>query len=716
MHFFRTMIRYLSPYKLLGLLFTLGILVEVAYAMFAPLSLKYMIDEAFTPKDEQMFLLIISVLIGGGFLSVAAGTAGDYAISKISGGIIYTIRTQLYAHMQKQSLDFFSKYRMGDIVTRFTSDMSSIERVLASSLPFGLKEGLGVIVGLILLLQLEWKLTLAMVVGSALIFIGPRLLQKRAEEVNLKLKEEQERFTNTIDESLKGQKTIKGMHLQGLMLKRAQAQIQALFTLGLRRSMTNSFIERFPLTGLMLLNGIMIGFGGYLIFQDQLSIGSFIAFFTLFMSVGQAVTNLTYVLPNLFESMISFKRIFDMLELRPTVEEAKQPKQLPTLSNEIRFHKVKFGYTDDVHILKHVELTIPIGSYTAFVGPSGSGKSTAMQLLLRFYDPNEGTILLDGIDLRTVSEKSLREQMSIVFQETFLFNTTIRENLLMGNPAATEEDMLEAAKAARIDETITKWPDGFDTLIHNEGASLSGGQRQRISIARALLRKPTMLLLDEVTSALDPATEAEINESILTLKQDRTVISVTHRLASVTHADRIVVFNEGQVVEEGSHEQLLDMNGLYKQMWDKQHGFTLSSDGFHAKVDGERLGKLPFFQGMEQEPLESISTLFTTERYVPGQAIVMEGDEGDKFYIIVRGSVEITKNFTPEQATKLAVLQDGDHFGEIALLKDIPRTASVTAIEPTIVLSLRREGFLELTAKYPQMRQTLESTLLERMK
>ncbi|MDF2960428.1 MAG: putative multidrug export ATP-binding/permease protein [Paenibacillus sp.] len=404
------------------------------------------------------------------------------------------------------------------------------------------------------------------------------------------------------------------------------------------------------------------------------------------------------------------------MELRPTVEEAVNPKQLLPFDKEVRFHKVSFGYSADETILDQLDAVIPARSYTAFVGPSGSGKSTAMQLLLRFYDPLQGSITIDGIDLRTVSEPSLREQMSIVFQDTFLFNTTVRENLLIGNPHATAEDMKAAAKAARIDETIGKWPDGYDTVIQNEGLNLSGGQRQRISIARSLLRNPSILLLDEVTSALDPSTEAEINESLYRLKENRTIISVTHRLSSIVHADHILVFNDGKIVETGRHETLLNNNGLYRQMWDKQHGFILSNDGFHARVDESRLSKFPFFNGLENDILQTISSLFTTENYSPGQAVVQEGEEGDKFYIIVRGSVEISKQVEPDRSHRMAVLQDGDHFGEIALLKDIPRTATVTAIEPTIVLSLRREWFLQLTSQYPQMLKIIEDTLIERMK
>ncbi|WP_091164406.1 ATP-binding cassette domain-containing protein [Paenibacillus sp. 1_12] len=378
-------------------------------------------------------------------------------------------------------------------------------------------------------------------------------------------------------------------------------------------------------------------------------------------------------------------------------------------------NQLTFGFTEGTDQIKEVSLRIAAGSYAAFVGPSGSGKSTALQLLSRFYDPRHGSISIDGYDLRTVSEASLRKQMDIVFQDTFLFNTTIRDNLRLGSELVTDAEMMEAAELARIHETLIGWPEGYDTLINNEGASLSGGQRQRLSIARALLRNPRLLLLDEVTSALDPATEADINQTIQQLRYHTTIISVTHRLSSIVNADVIFVFKEGRIVESGTHQELLQRTGLYHEMWEKQHGFMLSQDGLHATVDGHRLAKLPFFSGVDSLLLQDISTLFSTETFKEGDTVVHEGDQGDKFYIIVRGKFEILKSFQSGSLQRVATLQDGDHFGEIALLKGIPRTATVRARGPSVLLSVRREAFLELTVKYPQILTIVERTLHERI-
>ncbi|WP_158289659.1 ABC transporter transmembrane domain-containing protein [Paenibacillus flagellatus] len=712
---FTAMLRYFTRHRWLLGLFLCTIVVEVAYAVASPLSLQYLVDDAFAPKNVRVFLIIFAVLIGGGVLHIAASLLGDYSLGKLSGEGIRQLRSELFDHVQKQSLPFYERYRVGDLVTRFSSDMASIERVVRASFPLLLKELLSVLLGLAMLFSIEWKLTLAVLAGSALMVVGPRLLQGRAEAVHASYKEAQERFSNTIDEMVKGHRTIKGLHLQRRFRERAGSQLRELFAFGLKQHMLNSLMERLPLTALLILNGVMIGFGGYLIFQDEITIGGFMAFFTLFLSVGQSGSNLSFLFPSLIESGVSFRRIGDILEARPDVPEAAKPVELPASFGSIRMDRVTFGYSAEADQLRDVSLKVAAGSYVAFVGPSGSGKSTALQLLSRFYDPRQGAVSIDGHDLRTVSEASLRKLAAPVAQDTFLFNTTIRDNLLLGGADRTEADMVEAAKRANIHDVIAGWPEGYDTPVRHEGGSLSGGERQRLAIARALLRKPKLLLLDEVTSALDPATEADINALLLRLRGAHTIIAVTHRLASVVNADTIYVFRDGAIAESGTHDELLQRNGLYRSLWEKQRGFHLSQDGLHATVDVDRLAKLAVFEGIEPSLLRDVASLFSTETCKEGEAIVREGEEGNKFYMIVRGKFEVAKLVPGKGENRVAVLQDGDHFGEIALLQNIPRTATVRALVPSVVLSVRREAFHRLTEEHPQMLAALERTLRQRI-
>lgn len=714
MRFTKLVWQQVRKQKLWAVLFVLALVLEVAYAVAAPYSLKFIMDEALLPKNMEVFLLILGFLLIGGTASVLANLLGDYSLGLMSGDAVRSLRASLYEHLQKQSLPFFQRYRIGDLMTRFSSDMSSIEGVIRTTSPALLKESFAVVLGLSALFLLEWRLTLALLAGSVLMMVGPKLLQKRAENATSDYRDAQADFSNTVDEMIKGHRTIKVLHQQQRFTKRGSFNIGKLFDLGFKLHMTNSLMERIPLAVMLLTNGSLVGLGGYFIFRNMMTIGDFMAFFTLALTVAQNGANLSFLIPRFIESGISFARVGEVMDERPTVQESKNAVELPETVNAMALRQVTFGYTDKATQLHNVSLEVRSGSYVAFVGASGSGKSTALQLFARFYDPREGAVTADGIDLRSVSEASLRRYATLVTQETFLFNTTIRDNLMLDLSELTDDELREAAEKARIHHVIERWPDGYDTEVHHEGGTLSGGERQRLSIARALLREPKLLLLDEVTAALDPAAESDINGLLEQLRGEHTIISVTHRLDSAASADQIFVFDQGEIAESGTHRELMEKGGLYRGLWDKQHGFRLSEDGRHAAIQAERLAKLAFFEGLALEQLEEVAEQFATENFRAGDDVVREGEEGDKFYIIVRGRFEILKNLKGQGETRVAVLQDGDHFGEIALLRDIPRTATVRAAGAGIVLSMRRDAFLRLADQYPQIRSLLEQSLLSR--
>jgi ATP-binding cassette subfamily B protein len=344
----------------------------------------------------------------------------------------------------------------------------------------------------------------------------------------------------------------------------------------------------------------------------------------------------------------------------------------------------------------------------AVVGQSGSGKSTLLSLLLRFHDPTRGAVRFDGRDLAEATVASLTGQVGAVFQESILFDSTIRENIRLGRSDASDAEVEAAARAAGIHDFIAALPRGYDSPAGEGGARLSGGQRQRIALARALVRRPALLVLDEATSALDPETEAGIVATLKDLHGRQTIVSVTHRLATAKGADLIVVMAGGRVVEEGSHEGLVARNGLYTRLWDQQSGFVVSPSGRRASIAPHRLAAIPLFSWLDIELLARFAARFTTVDVPPGQALFEEDEPGDILYVIVRGRVDVTRRGADGADRQVSVLEDGDFFGEIALLDEVRRTATVRARTPCLLLGLDRGDFRELLAEVPVLRQVFK--------
>jgi ATP-binding cassette, subfamily B, bacterial len=329
-------------------------------------------------------------------------------------------------------------------------------------------------------------------------------------------------------------------------------------------------VERTAQTGLYVIHIAVFALGAYWAYTERITVGTIIAFEGVFLSMGYALTNVTQYIPTLAQAAGSIHHLNDLLAIKPTMVDRDDATELKPFEREVIFDNVAFSYPGSSFRTEGLNVTVPKGSFLGIVGPSGSGKSTFLNLLMRFYDPNEGKVTVDGVDIRTVTQESLRRQMAVVFQESFLFNTSIAENIRMAHPQATIEEIHEAARQAEVHDFIMSLPAGYDTWVGERGGQLSGGQRQRVAIARALVRNPALLVLDEATSALDAGTEAKLNDTLRKIAETRTVVSVTHRLGSVVTADRIIVLEHGHIVEAGTHGELLKADGLYATMWARQ--------------------------------------------------------------------------------------------------------------------------------------------------
>ncbi|MBP1990621.1 ABC transporter transmembrane domain-containing protein [Paenibacillus eucommiae] len=712
----RHLLSYMRAYKPLAAFFFLALLLDLAFLSLAPLSFKVLIDKAIIPQDIDYFVLILLVVGISGLICMSAGVASDYALAKLTARVQKDLRQRLFEHMQHVNIGFFQKTRSSELLSYFSVDLPSIERAMNSILTIGIQSVTVVVISTAVLFYLQWSMAVAILLGAVLIFLGPYLLGRRAQAMNVLHKEQLEIMIGDLQENIKAQKVIKGFNLQHAMTNKFTSRLQTMFLIHYRKNVINAQLERLPMVSLLLVNLTIIGLGSYLALRGHITLGALVAFFTMYTSMGNSVFNLTFTITAFTDVSVSIERMQKLMQAPLEAADGSYMEHLQEQLPEIRFADVSFKYTEDRDVLKKIDLHIPPGSTAAFVGSSGSGKSTLVQLILGFYEPGEGHIEINRHRLETLNRGYFREQIGVVFQENFLFNGTILDNIRISKPEASTEEVIEAAKKAEIHDYITSLPARYETVVLDEGANFSGGQRQRLAIARAILRNPPILLLDEATSALDPISEASINRTFEELSKNRTVVTVTHRLSSITGADSIFVFDQGRLVDSGTHQEMLHNGGYYKELWDKQNGLSVSLSGQEAEIDGERLARLPFFRGIDMDVLKEIKGLFNTETFAAGQPVIHAGEQGEKFYLIARGRVEITKHdpAAEEGKVRLAILEDGDHFGEIALLENIPRTADVTTITPCVFLTLQRKVLYYVLSKYPEIDTRVRQTLKER--
>ncbi len=568
--------RFLGPFThayrrpLLGLAAIL--FVETVINACFPLATQYLIDEGLTGPDKSLNV-VIGVLV---FLAVATaiittlGVLLDYLNAKIFSAMIVDIRQMLFTHVQSLSMPFFTRTHAGEVLSRFSGDVVALEGTLTTMSTWGVVPLLEVVYSVCLLFYFNVWLALIGSLVFPLTLLGPRFFASWAYSLSYDKRQREGEVLTAAQENVTAQGVVKAFGLE----RQARARFGILNLLWLAISFRVHFlgalVERSSTTGVYVVHFLSVGLGAYWVYQDEITLGTLVAFEATFLSMGYAMTYVTQYVPMLAQAAGSIHHINDLLDQRPQVEDAPGAILLPRLQKQIVYEHVSFQYSEDAFAMKDVSVRIAKGSFIAFVGTSGSGKSTMLNLLLRLYDPTAGAIKIDGVDIRTVTQESLRAQIGMVFQDNYLFNTTILENLRMGDPAAKMDQVEAAARAAEIHDFISAQPAGYNTVVGERGSQLSGGQRQRLAIARALVRDPAILMLDEATSALDYSTEAALNDTLLKVAQNRTVIMVTHRLSSVISAAHIVVLDKGRVVESGTHEQLLHQHGAYAALWRDQ--------------------------------------------------------------------------------------------------------------------------------------------------
>ncbi|HEV2863324.1 MAG TPA: ATP-binding cassette domain-containing protein [Pyrinomonadaceae bacterium] len=705
---------YVKPYNSRAALLCATLVAEGVFNALLALSLKFLIDYAITPRDARVMALVVGGLCAGFLLTAASQVLRDYLYAWLGARVIDDIRREMFDHFQRLSMGFYARSQTGDLLSRFSTDLAAIENAVVLGVPGALLCVINIAFSAVILFAIDWRLALGAVAGLPLCVVGPKILGPRAVELGHAVRGEQAALASIVQENLGAQPVVKAFSLRPAAAADFARQAARVVAMGTRFNFLSYVTERSPNIGMLLFNVLLISVGSYLAFSGSLSVGSLVSFNALFIMVSTSVMGLTAVTPTLLQATGGMRRVRELLDERPAVAEPPGARPLPQLSEAVRFEDVSFGYAPAQTNLTNVSMELPAGSRVAFVGHSGCGKSTSLNLILRFYDPQAGRVTLDGVDLREAQLDSLYRQVGVVFQESFLFDLSIRENIRLGKPGATDSEVERAARAAELHDIVLRMPDGYETRVGERGGRLSGGQRQRVAIARALIRDPALLLLDEATSALDPTTEAAVNETLERVSAGRTVVSVTHRLKSVAGFDRIFVFKDGRLVERGTHEELLRQAGVYAGMWRRQTGTALTEDGDLRVTDIGMLREMPLFEHLDESYLRDISRMFITERVPAGRTVIEEGDEGNRFYIIVRGTVAVMAAGAADATHHVATLDDGDYFGEISLVAGVPTTASVVTLTPSIFIILVREQLLKLMHQHPRLAEQLRAALERR--
>jgi ATP-binding cassette, subfamily B, bacterial MsbA len=535
----------------------------------------------FTGDQFDALFRICVIIIFVFFLKNITGFLQSYMLAFVEQGVVKDLRDSIFRHLHNLSLSYFTNERTGDLISRITNDVNIVQQSIGASFLNLVREPLLVLVFLSIALMISWQLTLISIAVIPVTMLFIRIIGKQLKRDTGKSQQKMADITTVLQETISGVKVVKAFGMEKFETRKFAEQTRQYFKRMLKIARMRYLAH--PITEFLsvLAGVIIIWYGGRQVLElGTLRPAEFMGFLFAIFQMMPPMKNLTSVMNRLQESAAAASRVFIVMDTEPSVMSMPNAVELDGFYDALKFKNVTFAYPtkslvlhpdNGYAVLKDISFTVKKGEVVAIVGPSGSGKTTLIDLIPRFYDPNDGAIFIDGYDLRNVDIKSLRRLIGIVTQETILFNDTLRNNIAYGLDDCSDEVIVAAAKAANADVFIREFPHGYETVIGDRGVRLSGGQRQRISIARALLKNPPIMILDEATSALDSESEILVQEAIDKLMQNRTSFVIAHRLSTVRNADKIFVIDRGIIVQQGTHSELMDQaSGLYQKLYDMQ--------------------------------------------------------------------------------------------------------------------------------------------------
>jgi ABC-type multidrug transport system fused ATPase/permease subunit len=569
---FRRLLGFAAAHRRLLVWSIVLALAAQAFALAIPSLTGRAIDEAIRPRDRSNLWLWVWLIVAAGATSGSLMVARRLIAGRLSLNVEFDLRQSLYTHLQGMSFGFYDKHQTGQLLSRATSDVSAVRMFLGYGLVFITQYGASLIAAAALLFITSWQLALITFVLLPPIAIVATRYSRRSHPVLRDIQQRIADVTTQAEESIVGVRVVKAFAQEDAEGARFAERTERVF----ERELDSARIQaRYsPLLDLLpqLAFAVIILIGGLLVIDHRLSLGGFITYNLYLALLIWPLRMIGMWIGQYQRAVASGERIFQVLDEHSDVTDPPAPVELPAGRGDLRFEGVTFGYDADRPVLRDLDLDVAPGTTIALIGRTGSGKTTLASLIPRFYDPQAGRVALDGVDVRDLRLGDLRGAIATVAEDTFLFSTTIAANIAYGKPGATRDDVVEAARKAQAHEFIEALPNGYDTVVGERGLTLSGGQRQRLSIARALLVDPRVLILDDATASVDATTEARIRRALETVMEGRTTIIVAHRLSTIALADEIVVLEDGRVAARGRHEQLVDANAVYAEIW--RHGLV----------------------------------------------------------------------------------------------------------------------------------------------